>query len=126
MSINPETTYVHLGTDGSATEVEGGERFWSLPPDMINRFAQGWLISEYVFDEDWRNWEMHPHGDEFVYLLSGEAEMLLEEEAGIRNILLRNRGAVLVPKGVWHTARVRTPCRMLHITRGEGTQHRAV
>ncbi|WP_334187838.1 cupin domain-containing protein [Noviherbaspirillum sp.] len=126
MSINPETTYIHLGADGNATQIEGGEQFWSLPPAVIDRFAHGWLVSEYVFDKDWSNWEMHPHGDEFVYLLSGEAEMLLEENGGIRKVTLCGRGAVLVPKGIWHTARVLTPCRMLHITLGEGTRHRSM
>ena len=36
------------------------------------------------------------------------------------------RGAVVVPKGVWHTAKVLAPSRMLFVTMGAGTQHRPV
>ena len=35
-------------------------------------------------------------------------------------------GAVVVPRGVWHTARIRAPSRMLHITLGAGTETRPV
>ena len=34
------------------------------------------------------------------------------------------RGAVLVPRGAWHTANVHSPSVMLHVTMGSGTQHR--
>ena len=31
---------------------------------------------------------------------------------------------VIVPRGVWHTARVREPTQMLFVTPGEGTENR--
>ena len=69
---------------------------------------------------------MHPNGDEFVYLLSGSIELLLEHDDGIRALAIADRGAVVVPRGVWHTARVHAPSRMLHVTLGAGTETRAV
>jgi cupin superfamily acireductone dioxygenase involved in methionine salvage len=69
---------------------------------------------------------MHPHADEFIYLLSGETRFELQSEEGITSIRLQDRGALVVPKGVWHTAKVATPSRMLIITLGAGTQHRPV
>jgi hypothetical protein len=39
-------------------------------------------------------------------------------------IELRDRATVVVPRGTWHTAKVLEPSEALHITWGEGTQHR--
>lgn len=124
MPIDPSKTYVLLSADGSAMQVPGGEAFWSRPQPELDRFGQGWLVSEFECSADWPNWEMHPHADEFVYLLSGEAIFQLELATGIASIPLSSRGAVVVPKGVWHTAKVSLPARMLFVTLGSGTQHR--
>ena len=124
MPLNPQDTYVHLAENGTATQMPGGDAFWSLPESEFERVAQGWLVAEFQFTEDWPNWEMHPNGDEYVYLLSGALELLLEQPDGVQRIALSGSGAVVIPRGVWHTAKVQAPSRMLHITRGEGTQHR--
>lgn len=123
MQLNPQKTYVHLADDGASTQLEG-EAFWALPPEAIGAFGKGWLVSEYSFAADWSSWEMHPHGDELVYLLSGAVDFVLDEGGKKKTISLRGCGAVVVPKGVWHTAKVIEPSRMLHVTRGEGTVHR--
>lgn len=120
MLIHPQQTYVHLADDGNAHSVPG-ESFWQLPASELDRFGQGWLVSEFAFTEDWPTWEMHPHGDEFVYLLSGAVELQLDRGSEVETIVLHDTGAVVVPRGVWHTAKVRMPSRMLHVTRGEGT-----
>lgn len=124
MPLDPEQTYLHLAENGQGTEVPGGPAFWQLPPEEIARFDQGWLVSEFVCNEDWGNWEMHPQGDELVYLLSGDVELHLELPEGLRTERITGRGAKLIPRGVWHTARVFAPSRMLFVTRGEGTRHR--
>jgi len=71
----------------------------------MRRFDAGWLITEFVCEDDWANWEMHPEADEFVYLLSGDVALVLELPTGTATIRLSDRGAVVVPRGVWHTAR---------------------
>ncbi len=124
MPLIPDSTYVHLAHDGSATPVPGGEAFWGLPPEQLSAFDQGWLITEFECTQDWSTWERHPHGDEFVYLLSGDAALVLALAAGETVVRLTGRAAQLVPRGVWHTARVFAPSRMLFVTRGEGTEHR--
>ena len=126
MAINPQQTFVHLSSDGIATAVPGGDAFWSLPEADMAAFGQGWLFAEIEFDSDWRSWEMHPHGDELVYLLAGAVDFHLQQPHGLDIVELRDRGAVLVPRGVWHTAKTRLPSRMLFLTRGEGTQNRPV
>ena len=124
MSLNPQHTYVHLAEDGAATQLPGGDAFWSLPESEIQRYGGGWLISEFEFAADWPNWEMHPHADEFVYLLSGSVELHLELPDGLQKLPLTGPGAVVVPRGIWHTAKVTAPSRMLHVTRGAGTELR--
>ncbi len=124
MSINPEHQYVHLASDGSGSVVPGGDAFWSLQAEDMARFDRGWVVSEFVCDDDWKNWEMHPNAEEFVYLLSGRIDFLQETPEGVTTTPIADRGAVLVPRGVWHTARVYAPSRMLFVTMGAGTQHK--
>ncbi len=123
MSLDPQHTYVHLAHDGKAQEIPG-DRFWQLPEAAMAQLGEGWVISEFAFTEDWPNWEMHPQGDEFVYLLAGAVDLQLEQGGEVVTIALEGSGAALVPRGVWHTAKVRAPSRMLHVTRGAGTEHR--
>lgn len=126
MSIDPSQTYVLLDAQGRATPMPGGDVFWSRPASELDEIGRGWLVSEFECASDWSNWEMHPQADEFIYLLSGEALFQLQAEEGITSIRLQDRGALVVPKGAWHTAKVATPSRMLIITLGAGTQHRPV
>ena len=125
MHFDPSETYVHLTPGGSAEPIAGGERFWSMPEPELDRFGHGWLITEFECASDWANWEMHPEAEEFVYLLSGAAVLLLEQPTGLQEVPLVGRAAVVVPKGIWHTAKVSQPSRMLFVTMGHGTQHRA-
>ena len=123
MPIHPQHTYVRLADNGMAQEIPG-DAFWQLPAADLEQHGQGWLIAEFEFTEDWPTWEMHPHGDEFVYLLSGAVELLLEQDSNLVTVALNGAGAVVVPRGIWHTARVLAPSRMLHVTRGAGTETR--
>ena len=125
MFFDPSETYVHLTAGGAAKLLPGGERFWSQPPPELDRLGHGWLITEFECSSDWPNWEMHPQAEEFVYLLSGAAVLLLEQPNGLQEVPLSGRAAVVVPKGTWHTAKVSQPSRMLFVTMGRGTQHRA-
>lgn len=84
------------------------------------------LTSIYTFESDWNSWERHPAGDETVVLLSGDVTLVCETETGESTTRLSVPGDfVVVPRGVWHTARVAIgPAMMLFITPGEGTEHR--
>jgi uncharacterized cupin superfamily protein len=123
--FDPSETYVELTANGAAELLPGGERFWSRPQSELDRSGHSWLITEFECSSDWPNWEMHPEAEEFVYLLSGAAVLLLEQPAGVQEVALSGRAAVVVPKGTWHTAKVSQPSRMLFVTMGHGTQHRA-
>jgi len=51
---------------------------------------------------------------------------MLEQAQGVEMLAMRGMGAVVVPRGVWHTAKVLVPSRMLHVTLGAGTETRPV
>ena len=118
-------TYVVLGNDGAADRIEVGPTFW---PDVMAgkhpELSEGRLVAVFPYEGNWTSAEMHPAGDELVYVLSGAVDLVLQEPSGDRVIPLEAGRGVLVPKGVWHTARVRTPGKALHVTAGAGTQHR--
>ena len=124
MKFLPDDTYALLDSQGGIRQLPGGAAFWAQPPDMLDALGGDWLVSEFSCDGDWPSWEMHPAGDEFVYLLSGDIEFLLEMPDGVVARRIEGRGAVVVPRCVWHTARVFQPSRMFFLTRGAGTQHR--
>jgi mannose-6-phosphate isomerase-like protein (cupin superfamily) len=126
MTTDLSSHYVLLDATGAAATVKGGDEFWSQPPEALDRFGRGWLISEYTFANDWPQWEMHPEADEIVRLMSGAAELHLEWPTGVQVVKMLADDAYVIPKGAWHTVKVVEPCRMLHITMGAGTQHRPV
>jgi mannose-6-phosphate isomerase-like protein (cupin superfamily) len=68
--------------------------------------------------------EMHPDGDELLFLISGHVSVLLEGPDAQRVLELRPGQAVVVPRGVWHRVLPNEPSQLLHITPGPGGQHR--
>ncbi len=119
------TTYVHLEDGPVARPVPVGADFWETI-DRRSDLAGGRLVLVVHNAADWPTWEMHPAGEEIVYLLSGAVDLVLQEPAGERVVALCRGQAVIVPRGVWHRGIVRSPGDTLHITRGDGTQHRPV
>ena len=92
----------------------------------FNGFAGHVLISQHHFAEDWPTWEVHPAGDEFVTLITGDITLVLwqdQQEWPLR--LSTPSDFVIIPRGVWHTARVHAPTTMLFVTPGEGTKNAA-
>jgi mannose-6-phosphate isomerase-like protein (cupin superfamily) len=87
---------------------------------------KGRLLTALPMSTDWNNWEMHPGGDEILFMLEGEATFVLGLSDGFKEIALSAGRLLVIPKGVWHTAKVSKPARLLAITAGTGTQHRPV
>ena len=113
-----------LGPGGAATPKPMSPLFYQELDSEFARFAGHVLVSEHSFAAPWPAWEMHPKGDELVYLLEGDVEFVLATAAGERIVRLDEPGQyALVPRGAWHTARPRKPSRMLFVTPGEGTRH---
>ena len=117
-----DSTFVVTDPGQNAVALSVGDTFWSDLDEKYGDFAGHSLISCFSFEEPWPTWEVHPAGDEFVYLLSGEAEMILATADGDKTVTLSNPGEfVIVPRNTWHTARVSVPTAMLFVTPGEGT-----
>ncbi|KAM3095868.1 cupin domain-containing protein [Phormidesmis sp. 146-12] len=124
---NITSTFVVLEDSGEATPIDVSDRFYQDLEHQFGDFKGKRLISHYTFDKNWDSWEMHPAGDEFVCLLSGQADFILEQNGVESLVSLNDPGDyVLVPRGIWHTARVRSPSSLLFVTPGEGTQCRSL
>lgn len=85
-----------------------------------------YLLSESTFNASWSMEEMHPAGDEVLYLLAGRCDMVLYREV-LQRLAFATPGQVLVvPKGCWHRADIQPgeTCRILFMTPGAGTEQR--
>jgi mannose-6-phosphate isomerase-like protein (cupin superfamily) len=114
---------VQLDDGPAAFAVDVDDEFWETI-DRRSDLHGGRLVGAFHNAADWDIWEMHPAGDEIVCLLSGAIDVVLDEPPGERVVALEAGQTCIVPRGVWHRAVVREPGDTLHITRGEGTQHR--
>ncbi len=134
-TLNPVNNYLLLETDGTAVRLPGGEAFWKQlmsgnPTDTgVQRLMNanhGRLLSALPMDTTWTHWEMHPSGDEVLFLVSGALTLVFDEDGKERCVELTAGRLAVVPKGVWHTARMSRACLLLALTDGGGTQHRPV
>jgi mannose-6-phosphate isomerase-like protein (cupin superfamily) len=67
--------------------------------------------------------EMHPDGDELLYLVSGAIEVVFDdgdqETIGTEtSVVMRGGDALVVPRGVWHQINVIEPAYFVHVTPG--------
>jgi mannose-6-phosphate isomerase-like protein (cupin superfamily) len=69
--------------------------------------------------------EMHPDGDELLYLVSGAVTVRMELPEGERTIDLEAGQALVVPQGTWHRINLREPGTLIHVTPGPNGHHRA-
>lgn len=117
--LNLTNTYLHLEDGPGAVAIRVDDDFWQTLNSRTD-LNDGRLVCNFQMSEDWAYWEMHPAGDEIVYLLSGAIDFIYEQEES-RVVELRGRVACIVPRGVWHRAIVHRPSEVLTITRGAGT-----
>lgn len=126
MRVDPQQQYLSLLPTGQLQLLAGNAAFWQQSPQALDALARHWLVTEFSFSDDWTQWELHPSGDELVYLLTGAAELWLETAAGIQCLPMQAPAAALIPAHCWHRVTTRQLCRMLFITYGEGTQHKPI
>ncbi len=67
--------------------------------------------------------EVHPDGDEILYVISGRLSVTLESQAD-NPTLLGAGDACIVRRGEWHKVSVLEETRMIHITPGPNGDHR--
>ncbi|KIG16637.1 hypothetical protein DB30_04256 [Enhygromyxa salina] len=85
--------------------------------------AEGRLVAVHSFDADWATWEVHPNGEELVYIISGKMTLIQDIDGEHREVQMAAGEAAINPRGVWHTAKVVEPVTALFITAGEGTRN---
>ena len=110
---------IALGLDRSGTArplpSSGG-----APPTI-----DGWTMGAAMMSHDApHRGEMHPDGDELLYLVSGRVDVVLEDDGREARVGLEPGQAFVVPRGVWHRVTLREPSRVLYLTPGPRTQYR--
>jgi len=73
--------------------------------------------------------EMHPDGDEFLYVVRGTMELVLDDGdkdtvGATTHVVLRTGDAYVVPRGVWHRLVATEPSFLVHVTPGPNGDHR--
>ncbi len=130
MKIDPtipriDSTFAVFDAHGMATPVPVTPDFWNELTQRFGDFSGKMLVSSFHFAEDWPTWECHPCGDEWICLFGGDFDLHMDlpvEHGGPRQVRLNKPGEfVIVPRGVWHTAKVRAPSTALFVTPGQGT-----
>lgn len=120
---------LHLGL-GATAEPQPPFTGMEWYADYTQRHAadgsDGRLVSLHEFAADWDMWEMHPSGHEMVLCLGGSIMLHQEHPDGATATVRLAPGEYAInPPGVWHTADVAREARVLFITAGVGTEHRA-
>lgn len=115
--IDLATTVVGLHRSGEAREIAAGPG----PPPRIDGLTIGAPV---MTREPPHAGEMHPDGDELLFLLSGKVTVVLEDQDPPRRVDLVPGQALVVPRGTWHRILLAEPSQILHITPGPGGAHR--
>ena len=85
------------------------------PPQRIDGFTVG---GPEIAGDPPHGGEMHPDGDELLFLVSGAVTVSLELPTGNTEVELGAGDAIVVPQGVWHQITTAEPARLIHITPG--------
>lgn len=123
-----EERFIHLGLGAKAVEQPpfcGMDWYEAFGARAATDGAEGRLVSQHTFAEDWGAWEMHPAGDEVVICTAGGMVLTQEWPDGrLVQVTLTAGDYAINPPGVWHTADVADVATAIFITAGHGTQHR--
>ena len=67
--------------------------------------------------------EMHPDGDEVLYLIIGHVRVVLEDP-GFEDVDMYPGQGLIVPKGAWHRVDILEPSQIMYATPGPGGEFR--
>jgi mannose-6-phosphate isomerase-like protein (cupin superfamily) len=118
-----DTAVAALHRDGSSQVVAPAPG----PPLRIDGFTVGAPV---LTANPPHRGEMHPDGDELLYLIAGRIEVIIENGGTQTTVgaeaahTLSPGQAIIVPRGAWHRVNVREPSHLVHITPGPRDGHR--
>ena len=107
---------LHLGADlsvslgGNASPFHGFAGFTFTPVSMAGDAPHGG--------------EMHPDGDEILYVVAGRIAVTLELDE-VQTIEVGPGQGLIVPRGVWHKVHVLAPAEMVTLSPGPKLEFRA-
>lgn len=130
MTPAPKSMPVHF--EGSVANVA---RNWSMtfapappgPPWRIDGYTIGAIPD--IEGPGPHGGEVHPDGDEFLYLVSGTMKLILDDgdERAVGSettVHLGSGDAYIVPRGVWHRLDSVESSFLIHVTPGPNGDHR--
>lgn len=128
-AIDLLTTPLHLGLGSRARPIDG----FAFDPAVLGAYVdavasdgvEGRLVVLVDEDGPGDHWERHPSGDEVIVCLSGTATVVRETGNGTEAVDLTPGQATVNRAGVWHAVDADGGARLLTITPGLGTEHRA-
>ena len=88
------------------------------PPERIDGMTFGVVT---VDRDPPHNGEMHPDGDEILYVISGKLKVISDTS---ETIVLGPGEACIVKKGEWHKVELIEKAQLIHITPGPNGEHR--
>lgn len=65
--------------------------------------------------------EMHPDGDEVLYLISGRARVVFLD-GDMDDVEMQPGDGLVVPKGTWHRVDILEPCQIAYLTPGPNNE----
>ena len=97
------------------------------PPRRIDGYTIGVIPT--LDGEPPHRGEVHPDGEEFLYVVSGVIELILDDGdkdsiGAETKLVLRAGDAFVVPRGVWHQLETIEPTYLVHVTPGPNGGHR--
>ena len=90
------------------------------PPERIDGMTVGIVT---MTEDAPHGGEMHPDGDELLYVISGRIRVSCDAEPGA-DLVLGPGQACVVPRGEWHKVSMLEETQLLHVTPGPDGDHR--
>lgn len=90
------------------------------PPERIDGMTVGIVTMNHDAPH---GGEVHPDGDEILYVISGKLRVTGDSEPNAA-IELGAGDACIVQKGEWHRVSILEPTQLIHITPGPNGEHR--
>lgn len=116
IKFNPRTHIIGLGHDLLASKIPESPD----PPVPVEGVTFGVAA---MSENSPHGGEMHPDGDEVLYLIAGRARVVfLDTDA--EDIEMQAGDGLVVPKGAWHRVDILEPCRIVYLTPGPNNQFR--